>query len=35
MLSSPFQATGASLRAIDSFGITLRNIDKNTLAAGA
>jgi ATP-dependent Lhr-like helicase len=32
MLSSPLQGASASLRAIDNFGITLRDIDKTTLA---
>jgi ATP-dependent Lhr-like helicase len=32
MLSSPLQAAGASLRTVDNFGITLRDMDKTTLA---
>jgi ATP-dependent Lhr-like helicase len=33
MLSSQLQAAGASVRASDNFGITLRHIDRATLAA--
>jgi ATP-dependent helicase Lhr and Lhr-like helicase len=33
MLSTSLQTAGASLRAIDNFGITLRDMDKTALAA--